>query len=104
MAFTLTPTARVKNQPQRFGQVNTAIYDCDFATVASGGDAVTAADFGFGTALLGVTCIAVTDGADEVSDVTFDAENSKLLPVDEAGAYVSGDLSGASVRLLAWGI
>jgi len=72
--------------------------------VVGGAGTVVATDFGFGTALLGVTCIAVTDGADEVSDVTFDAENSKLLPVDEAGAYVSGDLSGASVRLLAWGI
>ena len=46
----------------------------------------------------------MTDGADEVSDVTFDDENNKIIPVDENGAYVTGDLSGVSVRLLAFGL
>lgn len=105
MALTFTKTARVKNQPQHFGQVNVTIMDVDLDDdTPAGGEAVTAADFGFGHALLGIACIAVLDGADEVSDVTFDEENSKIIPVDEAGAYVTGDLSGVTVRLLAYGI
>lgn len=103
MAETYTPTARVKNQPQHFGQLNAAIYDVRFGTFASGGNAITAANVGL-SVIVGIDCIAILDGADEVSDVTYDAENGKLIPVDEAGAYVSGDLSGVSVRLLVWGI
>lgn len=104
MALTFTKASAVKNQPQKFGQVNVAIVDVDFDdSTPSGGEAVTAANFGFGYKLLGAVCIGVTDGADEVSDVTFDAENSKLIPVDEGGAYVTGDLSGVTVRLLALG-
>jgi hypothetical protein len=100
-----TKTAYVKNQPQRFGQLNAAIVDVDFdSDCPSGGEAVTYADFGFGSVLFGVLCIAILDGADEVSDVAFDKENNKLIPVDEAGAYVTGDLSGVSVRLMAFGV
>lgn len=105
MALTFTQATRVRNQPQRFGQVNVTFFDVDFDDdTPSGGEAVTAANFGFGLELYGLVCIAVTDGADEVSNVTYDDENNKIIPVDEAGAYVTGDLSGVSVRLMAFGI
>ena len=105
MALTFTKATRVRNQPQRFGQLNATIFDVDFDDdCPAGGEAVTAANFGFGLDLYGLICIAVTDGADEVSDVTFDDENNKIIPVDENGAYVTGDLSGVSVRLLAFGL
>ena len=105
MALTFTKATRVRNQPQKFGQVNVAFMDVDFDNdCPAGGEAMTAANFGFGLELYGLVCVAVTDGADEVSNVTFDDENNKIIPVDENGAYVTGDLSGVSVRFLAFGL
>lgn len=106
MAITpFTKTAHVKNQPQKFGQTNVAFVDVDFDDdFAAGGEAVTYADFGFGHTLYGVVCVAILDGADEVFNVVYDAEAGKIIAVDEAGAAVTGDLSGVSVRLLAFGL
>lgn len=101
MALTIADCAYVRNQPQRYGQLNERVVDVTGdSSYPTGGESFLAADVGFDR-IIGVSCIAVTDGADAVSNVCYDAENDKLLFLDEAGADVTNaeDVSGVTVRL-----
>ena len=104
MGLIIAPVTYVKNQPQKFGQLNAKVVELTGdSSFAAGGEAITAAELGF-TRIIGMSVLGVPDGADEVFHAVLDIENSKVIFIDEAGVIVSGDATGQKVRVIFWGI
>lgn len=98
MGLTVTRVTAVRNQPLKYGQLNSVIVDLTGDnSFAAGGEAITAAQLGFHE-IIGMKFLGVTDGADEVFDAVLDIENLKVIFVDEAGVIVTGDATGQTVR------
>lgn len=109
MAVTVASVNRIKNQPQRFGQVNVRFLDVTFdSSYDSGGEALTLTQLGFGMACYGINVLGFTAGATATSVTSIkpdvSSETAPKLVAFTGNAQSSGDLSGVTVRIQAFGI
>ena len=112
-ATTATKSTRVKNQPQRYGQMNCVIADVVLSTsYATNGDTLSPASIGF-RAIYGMQVIGWANAASAQAtsctmvkpDLT--SETAPLLVCfTGAGVQVSNatDLSAVTARLMIWGV
>lgn len=110
MAVTVTKINRVKNQPQRFGQLNAVLADVQFdSSYPTGGEVLTEADFGF-TVIYGLSFLGMTDGAGDgtVTSIVpnLETEATPKLVCYDGGVEVTNatNLSGITARFLVLGI
>lgn len=107
---TVTNVARVRNQPQRFGQLNMRVVDITLGTYATGGEALTLAQLGFGVGVYGMVVVGRTAGVTTTSATTFwpdvSSETAPKIVAFAAGSQVanSTDLSAITIRCLVWGL
>jgi hypothetical protein len=110
VAVTVTKVSRVKNQPQRFGQLNAVLADIKFdSSYPTGGEELTESSFGF-RVIYGLDFLGMTDGAGDgtVTSIVANLETEatpKLICYD-GGSEVTNttDLSGITARFLVLGI
>lgn len=109
MGLAFTSIADVKNQPQKFGQMNARIVDVDFDnSYPTGGEAITEADIGF-TVIYGAVLIGMSDGAGDgsVTSIILDVETAatpKLVCYDGGSEVANAfDLSGITARMMFFG-
>jgi hypothetical protein len=110
VALAYTDVSRIRNQPQRFGQLNARIVDVRFdSSYPTGGEEVTESALGFNR-VLGAVLLGASDGAGDgtVTSIILNVETEatpKIVCYD-GGAEVTNatDLSGISLRIMFFGV
>jgi len=109
VALAYTDVSAIKNQPQRFGQLNARIVDVDFdSSYPTGGEEVSESALGF-TTIYGAALIGATDGAGDgtVTSIILDCETAatpKIVCYDGGSEVGNGtDLSGITLRIIFFG-
>lgn len=110
MALSYSDVAEVKNQPQRFGQLNARIVDVqmDNSYPSPGGEEIVESKIGF-TKVYGGAVIGITNGATDgtVTSAIIDCETAatpKLVCYDGGSEVANGvDLSGIKLRIMFFG-